>query len=219
VALHTDLHEMINAAPFTGKRRLVALVGAPASGKSTLAEALAKRDQHIQVIPMDGFHLDNNLLSDRGMLHCKGAPDTFDVAGFLHLVRRLRTEDEVIFPTFDRSRDLSIAGAGAIRPATETIIVEGNYLMLDQPHWQELARLWDLSISIDVELQVLRRRLLQRWADHGLSQAEAAEKTNGSDLPNAKLVHENSLPCDVVIAGDQILMASPAAPSAIIQNE
>jgi len=91
--------------------------------------------------------------------------------------------------------------------------------MLDQPHWQELARLWDLSISIDVELQVLRRRLLQRWADHGLSQAEAAEKTNGSDLPNAKLVHENSLPCDVVIAGDQILMASAAAPSAPIPNE
>jgi len=61
--------------------------------------------------------------------------------------------------------------------------------------------------------------LLQRWADHGLSQVEAAEKTNGSDLPNAILVHENSLPCDVVIAGDQILMASPVAPSALIQSE
>lgn len=210
---------MLNAAPFIGKRRLVALVGAPASGKSTLAEALAERDQRIQVVPMDGFHLDNTVLSARGILHRKGAPQTFDVAGFLHLVERLRTEDDVIFPLFDRSRDLSIAGVGAIRPGTQTVIVEGNYLMLDQPHWRDLARLWDLSVRIDVPFQVLRQRLRQRWADYGYGQAEAAEKANTNDLPNARLVHENSLQCDVVIAGDHILIASPSAPATTKNRE
>lgn len=200
----TDLLELIKAAPFIGKRRLIALVGAPASGKSTLASALAERDQSMQVVPMDGFHLDNAVLSDRGVLHRKGAPETFDVSGFLHLVERLRTEDDVIFPLFDRSRDLSIAGAGAIRRSTETIIVEGNYLMLDQPGWRDLACLWDLSVRIDVPFQVLRGRLLQRWVDYGYSQTEAAGKASGNDLPNAKLVHENSLQCDVVIAADQL---------------
>lgn len=200
----TDLLELIKAAPFIGKRRLIALVGAPASGKSTLASALAERDQSMQVVPMDGFHLDNAVLSDRGVLHRKGAPETFDVSGFLHLVERLRTEDDVIFPLFDRSRDLSIAGAGAIRRSTETIIVEGNYLMLDQPGWRDLACLWDLSVRIDVPFQVLRGRLVQRWVDYGYSQTEAAGKASGNDLPNAKLVHENSLQCDVVIAADQL---------------
>ena len=158
----------------------------------------------MQVVPMDGFHLDNAVLSDRGVLHRKGAPETFDVSGFLHLVERLRTEDDVIFPLFDRSRDLSIAGAGAIRRSTETIIVEGNYLMLDQPGWRDLACLWDLSVRIDVPFQVLRGRLVQRWVDYGYSQTEAAGKASGNDLPNAKLVHENSLQCDVVIAADQL---------------
>ncbi|MCD2312758.1 phosphoribulokinase [Pseudosulfitobacter pseudonitzschiae] len=206
----TDLFERIKATPFTGKRRLVALVGAPASGKSTLAEALAQKDPSIQVVPMDGFHLDNAILSDRGTLHRKGAPETFDAAGFVHLVGRLKTEDGVVFPLFDRSRDQSIAGAGAVRPDTETILVEGNYLMLDTAPWQKLAPLWDLSVKIDVPLAVLRQRLLQRWTDHGYTQAEAAEKADSNDLPNATFVLENSLQCDVVVTTDHVTDAPPS---------
>ncbi|WP_254655983.1 phosphoribulokinase [Sulfitobacter sp. 20_GPM-1509m] len=209
----TDLFERIQATPFTGKRRLVALAGAPASGKSTLAEALAQKDPSIQVVPMDGFHLDNAILSDRGTLHRKGAPETFDAAGFVHLVGRLKTEDGVVFPLFDRSRDQSIAGAGAVRPDTQTILVEGNYLMLDTAPWQKLAPLWDLSIKIDVPLAVLRQRLLQRWTDHGHTQSEAAEKADSNDLPNATFVLENSLQCDVVVTMDHVTDAPPSPPT------
>tara|TARA_R110000787_G_scaffold130869_1_gene242810 strand:- start:147 stop:800 length:654 start_codon:yes stop_codon:yes gene_type:complete len=215
----TDILGRIEATAFSGKRRLVALVGAPASGKSTLATALAARSDSIQVVPMDGFHLDNAILYERGLMHRKGASNTFDSAGFVHLVRRLKTEDDVVFPVFDRTRDLSIAGAGAIRPETTTLIVEGNYLMLDQPHWRDLAPLWDLSVRIDIPLDVLRQRLLQRWLDHGHDRAEAAEKTNRNDLPNATFMLEKSLPCDVVISGDQILNTATTAPSSIFKVE
>ncbi len=209
--MHDDLLERLRATPFTGKRRLVALVGAPASGKSSLAKALTERDPGIQVVPMDGFHLDNAILSERGLAARKGAPETFDVAGFLHLVRRLKTEDDVVFPLFDRSRDQSIAGAGAIRPETGTIIVEGNYLMLNQPRWRDLAPLWDLTVQIDVPLGELRQRLLHRWADHGFGPAEAATKADANDLPNATFVLENGLRCDVVVANGRIVTTAPPA--------
>lgn len=152
---------------------------------------------------MDGFHLDNALLIERGLLCRKGAPETFDAAGFIHLIRRLKTEDDVVFPRFDRSLDMSIAGAGIIRPETTTILVEGNYLMLDQPVWRDLRQIWDFSVGIDVSLQVLEQRLLQRWIDHGYTPQDAQAKAEGNDLPNAKLVLENAYPCDIVIAQDQ----------------
>jgi len=151
---------------------------------------------------MDGFHLDNALLSERGLLSRKGAPETFDAAGFIHLIRRLKAEDDVVFPRFDRSLDMSIAGAGVIRPETTTILVEGNYLMLDQPVWRDLRQIWDLSVGIDVSLQVLEQRLLQRWIDHGYTPQDAQAKAEGNDLPNAKLVLENAYPCDIVITQD-----------------
>jgi pantothenate kinase len=111
-----DLAELILAAPRSGRRRLVALAGAPASGKSTLAEALASelRSQRCatQVVPLDGFHLHNQILIDRGLLPHKGAPDTFDAQGFAHLIGRLHDDPEVYYPVFDRARDIAIAGAG-----------------------------------------------------------------------------------------------------------
>lgn len=197
------LARRIGAAAYTGKRRIVALAGPPASGKSTLAETLERNDSIMQVVPMDGFHLDNSLLTERGLLSRKGAPETFDVAGFIHLIRRLKTEDDVVFPRFNRSLDMSIAGAGIIRPETTTILVEGNYLMLDQPVWRDLRQIWDLSVGIDISLQVLEQRLLQRWIDHGYTPQDAQAKAEGNDLPNAKLVLENAYPCDIIIAQDQ----------------
>ncbi len=197
------LARKIGAVAYTGKRRIVALAGPPASGKSTLAETLERNDSTMQVVPMDGFHLDNALLIERGLLSRKGAPETFDVAGFIHLIRRLKTEDDVVFPRFDRSLDMSIAGAGIIRPETTTILVEGNYLMLDQPVWRDLRQIWDLSVGIDVSLQVLEQRLLQRWIDHGYTPRDAQAKAEGNDLPNAKLVLESAYPCDIIIAQDQ----------------
>ena len=194
----------IKAAPMRGKRRLVAVAGAPASGKSTLAEVLAAADASFCMVPMDGFHLDNGVLRDRDLLHRKGAPETFDVAGLRHLVTRLAQEDEVIYPSFDRRLDRAIAGSGVVGPAIETVILEGNYLLLDRPGWRDLAALWDLSIRLDVPAEVLETRLMQRWLDHGYSPQDATRKVHQNDMLNANTVIADALPADITLTPDDV---------------
>lgn len=193
------LAETIRSTPFEGRRRLVALAGPPASGKSTLAEEIAAQDPTFRVVPMDGFHLDNAILDARGMRARKGSPPTFDVAGFVHMVRRLATEDEVVIPAFDRALDKSINAAAVVGPEIDTVIVEGNYLLLDAPGWRDLMPLWDYAIQLDVAEDVLRDRLLQRWLSYGFSEAEARAKADANDLPNALYVKAHSLRPDLTV--------------------
>ncbi|MHA6263841.1 nucleoside/nucleotide kinase family protein [Arenibacterium sp. CAU 1754] len=198
------LTALIGDVPAKGRRRMVALAGAPASGKSTLAAALMAHDPALTVVPMDGFHLDNTLLAPRGLLERKGAPETFDVAGLVHLVRRLASGEEAVFPIFDRALDKAIAGAGVIDPDCETIVVEGNYLLFDKPVWRDLSALWDLTIRLDVPRDELHARLIGRWEGHGLDPETARRKAEMNDLVNADLVMDCSLPSDLTL-GESIL--------------
>jgi pantothenate kinase len=187
-------------------RVLVAIAGPPASGKTTLADELARRlnAQKCQtvVVPQDGFHLDNQVLKERGQLNRKGAPQTFDGAGFVHMVRRLKERVDVAVPTFDRTRDISIAGARIVTASAEVIIVEGNYLLYDDAPWFNLASLWTLSVRLDVPIEELRARLIQRWLSHGLSRAAATRRATTNDVPNAQSVLDNALPATLTLAPD-----------------
>lgn len=183
--------------PASERRQLIALAGPPASGKSTLAEEVARNIPNACVVPMDGFHLDNRILATRSMLAHKGSPETFDVDGFRHLLIRLQQDEEVIYPLFDRGLDCAIAGAGRIDASIRTIIVEGNYLLLDAPSWRKLRSLWDLSVYLSVSQQILRQRLMKRWRDHGFSEADAATKVDKNDLPNALAIGENLIKPDM----------------------
>ena len=104
----------------------------PAAGKSTLAAELVTRlnagDEIASLVPMDGFHLDNLILQKRGLLDRKGAPETFDGIGFVRMIERLGRDAEVVIPTFDRARDIAIAGAAVVGPQHRIAVVEGNYL-------------------------------------------------------------------------------------------
>lgn len=174
------------------ERILVGISGAPGAGKSTLSQALStklNKSEHVAaVIPMDGYHLDDSLLENLGLLKRKGAPETFDFAGFKHLLLRIKNEDEVVYPVFDREREISIAGAGILKKNIRIVIVEGNYLLFDEKPWSCLSKLWDYSVFLDVELTVLEQRLVDRWIDHGFSRAEAQQKAVGNDIQNAKRV-------------------------------
>lgn len=190
----------IKAAPQAGKRKLVALAGPPASGKSTLAaDLVAALGPTAQMVPMDGFHLDNALLEPAGLLPRKGAAQTFDGAGFVHLIRRLQAEDDVVYPSFDRTRDISVAGTGRVTAQCEIVIVEGNYLLFDVNPWRELAGLWDISIRLDPGIEVLRDRLVSRWLQHGHSEEEAIARAEGNDLANARAMAEVALPADITL--------------------
>ena len=189
----------------TNERLLVAISGAPGSGKSTLSTALSSKlnkSEHVAaVIPMDGYHLDDSLLEDLGLLKRKGAPETFDFAGFKHLLLRIKNEDEVVYPVFDREREISIAGAGILKKNIRIVIVEGNYLLFDEEPWSCLSKLWDYSVFLDVDLKVLEQRLIDRWLDHGFSRAEAQQKALGNDIQNFKRVIASRIQADKIING------------------
>jgi len=187
------------------ERILVGISGAPGAGKSTLSQALStklNKSEHVAaVIPMDGYHLDDSLLEDLGLLKRKGAPETFDFAGFKHLLLRIKNEDEVVYPVFDREREISIAGAGILKKNIRIVIVEGNYLLFDEEPWSCLSKLWDYSVFLDVELTVLEQRLIDRWLNHGFSRAEAQQKALGNDIQNSKRVIASRIQADRIING------------------
>ena len=188
-------------------RTLVAIAGAPGSGKTTLASELGRRlvSQKVPavVVPMDGFHLDNAILEERGLRPRKGAPETFDADGFVHLINRLRENVEVIAPVFDRTRDISIAGAVAIPAKCPVVIVEGNYLMFDEDPWRSLAPLWDITAWVDTPMSTLRSRLIQRWLSLNYSRAAATRRAESNDIPNAERIVLNALPCDLTLTGEE----------------
>jgi pantothenate kinase len=117
--------------------------------------------------------------------------------GLAQLVARLRSEVEVIYPLFDRERDIAVAGAGLVSADCDCVLVEGNYLLFDEPGWRELAALWDVSVRLSVPEDLLRTRLVQRWRDHGLADEAAEDRAERNDLANARRVLAAPLPADL----------------------
>lgn len=195
--------DRILQAPLGPHRRLIAVAGAPGSGKSTLADMLAQRlkadGNPVAVVPMDGFHLDNALLDADGSRARKGAPDTFDATGLTRLVAALQSDQPVVYPLFDRTRDIAIAGAGRVPSNVQTVLVEGNYLLLRDAPWNALAPHWALTISLATPRAVLQERLLQRWLDHGMSREDAMARAIGNDMKNADLIAAGQAPADLTL--------------------
>ena len=188
-------------------RRIVAVVGAPGAGKSTLADALASALPDAAAFPMDGYHYDDGLLIERGLRARKGAPETFDVGGFAHMLDRLRRneEDEIVVPVFDRDIEVSRGSARAIPRAVRTIVTEGNWLLLDEEPWRALRERFDLTVRLDVPMAELERRLLARWTGYGLGGEALRLKLEGNDLPNARRAVEGSVRADLTLAPDGTL--------------
>ncbi|MEI6097079.1 MAG: nucleoside triphosphate hydrolase [Alphaproteobacteria bacterium] len=184
-----------------GKGRfVVAIAGPPGAGKSTLsAELVATLGAGAKVVPMDGFHYDDRVLFARGSRNRKGAPDTFDAHGFFHMLRRLRQEDEVAIPLFDRDLEISRAGADIVTAVDRVLVVEGNYLLLNAPPWPEAAALFDLTVWIEVPEAELDRRLMARWAHYGKTVAQARAWVDGNDMPNIRSVTSGSRKADLVL--------------------
>jgi pantothenate kinase len=185
------------------ERFIVAIAGPPGSGKSTLAERLHEvlPQEKSVVVPMDGFHFDDAVLNDRGLRPRKGAPETFDYAGFAALLKRIRAaEPEIAIPVFDRSMELSRAGAAIVGSDVKFVLVEGNYLLLDEEPWSALAGLFDFSVFVDVQRPELERRLMERWRGHGKSDDDARAWIASNDLPNIERVLARRRNADLVVS-------------------
>jgi pantothenate kinase len=201
------LADAIRAKHADKGRILVAIVGAPASGKSTLSDRLYHHlggdKAGAAVVPMDGFHFDNAVLEERDLLERKGAPETFDVGGLKRTLNALREtpSEDICVPLFDRSLEISRGSARVITPNHAIILVEGNYLLLDQTPWNQLHTLFDLSIYLDVPQEKLRLRLMERWRSFGFDDEVARTKAERNDLPNAVTVARLSKLADIVVTG------------------
>jgi len=149
---------------------------------------------------MDGYHFDDAVLNARGHRPRKGAPFTFDAGGFEHLLRRIRArEPDIAIPVFDRTMELSRAAADIVRGDTRFILIEGNYLLLDEAPWTRLKPLFDFSIFIDVPHDELRKRLIQRWLDHGFDMDYARNWIASNDDLNIAHVLAHRAPADLVV--------------------
>ena len=199
--------DLLAAVDASSGRFLLGITGPPAAGKSTLAEALAAAvgAQHgagfAVVAPLDGFHLSNQTLDRLGLRAVKGAPQTFDAAAFVGLLRRLREEpaSTVLWPDFDRAAEATVPEAIPIDPEARLVITEGNYLLLVQPWWREVRQLLDEVWYVDALRDVLRHRLIERQIAGGRPEAEAVRHVDESDLPNAELVARTEHLADKVI--------------------
>ncbi|GAB3920699.1 nucleoside/nucleotide kinase family protein [Microlunatus endophyticus] len=188
-----------------GRRHLLGIAGAPASGKSTLAAELVaelggSHPGRVALLGMDAFHLAQVILDRRGQAEIKGAPVTFDAVGYLRLLERITGTDETVYaPVFDRGIEDSIAHAVEITPQTSLIITEGNYLLLDDEPWRQVRRALDEAWFIELDEAVRQQRLLQRHLSFGHEPGEARERTYGSDQRNAELINAKLLTPDVWI--------------------
>ena len=183
----------------TPSRRILGITGEPGAGKSTIAAALAAR-LGAALLPMDGYHLPQARLVELGRRDRMGAPDTFDVEGFVRTLTALRADGTVRAPSFDREVEEAVADAIEIRPAERLVIVEGNYLLLGSGGWERVAGLLDVTFFVGVDHDIRLSRLIERHVRFGKTPQEARTWSLGPDEANARLIAATAPRADHVIA-------------------
>lgn len=204
-----DMIQVILGRGAVEKRTLTEIVGTPGSGKSTLAGQLTDALKRLApnsaiVVPMDGNHYDDIVLDARGIRDRKGSPDVFDVASFRHMLVRLQndTEEQIAIPLFDRSLAMARHGAQIIDRNVRPLIVDGNYLLLDQAPSGVLREIFRTTVMVDAKVPTLRDRRMRRWVGLGIDAEEVGRKVEGNDLPDAELVVNGSAAAEFVVPAE-----------------
>lgn len=186
-----------------GRRAVLGVTGAPGAGKTTFAEYLvdALGATRVAHVPMDGFHLADVELDRLGRRDRKGAPDTFDAAGYAALLRRLHEDrDDVIYaPAFERDLEQPIAGSIPVPREARLVVSEGNYLLLDDGDWAGVRAQFDEVWYCDLDADERLRRLVARHERFGKDHDAAVAWATGSDQRNAELVAGTRRRADLVV--------------------
>jgi pantothenate kinase len=183
-------------------RTIIGIAGPPGAGKSTVAAALVRElGPSAVLVPMDGFHLSNQVLESSARRDRKGAPDTFDAAGYVALLRRLRTPcaDIVYAPTFRREIEEPIGASIPVPPDASIVMTEGNYLLLDTHPWRQIRDLLDAVWYLEVDDAVRVERLIARHIEFGKAPDAARAWVERSDQRNADIVAASAHRADLVL--------------------
>ena len=183
----SDIATWISEHP---EARIVGIVGPPGSGKTTVAQDLPA---HLTVphcvVPMDGFHYPQDTLRAMGRRDRMGAPDTFDTQALADLLARVKNRTEpVVFPEFDRTIEEPIPGSITVMPEDQLVVLEGNYLLVDDADWAPIGELLDLCIYVDIPEDLRLSRLTKRHVDFGKSLSDATEWVARVDQANARVI-------------------------------
>ena len=184
-----------------GRRAILGVSGPPGGGKSTLARVVADAlGDAAALVPMDGFHLAQKELVRLGHRDRMGAADTFDAAGYVALLERLRAATGTVYaPEFRRPPEEPIAGAIPVGPEVPLIVTEGNYLLLDEGDWAAVRPLLDEAWYVEMDEDTRLRWLIARHVEFGKTAEEARAWVMRSDQANAAVVAATRERADVVV--------------------
>ncbi|MEU9450134.1 nucleoside/nucleotide kinase family protein [Streptomyces sp. NPDC048277] len=201
-----DLLGRARALAGRGSRVILGIAGSPGAGKTTLAEHLVRElngggEPWVAHVPMDGFHLADAELERLGLRDRKGAPATFDAAGYAALLRRLHEDrDDVVYaPGFERVLEQPIAGALPVPPTARLVVTEGNYLLLADGLWARVRPALDEVWFCEIEEAERIRRLVARHEEFGKGHEQAVTWVAGTDQLNADLVASTRDRADLVV--------------------
>lgn len=203
------------------KRIVIFLAAPPAVGKTTLSQFLEnlsrnnKQFEEIQGIGLDGFHYSNEFLikhtieknGERIVLKSiKGAPETYNYKAVEEKLKKIKDEN-IMWPIYNRK--LHDVEKDKIRIEKNIILIEGNWLLLNEDNWKELKKLSDYSIMIIAEKKLLKDRLITRKIMGGISKKEAEEFYEKSDKKNIERVLNKIVKHDLTLEmesdGDYII--------------
>jgi pantothenate kinase len=202
-----DLLRRARALAGGGRRALLGIAGSPGAGKTTLAGDLVRAltgtgEPWVAHVPMDGFHLADVELDRLGLRDRKGAPETFDAAGYAALLRRLRDgaeETTVYAPGFERVLEQPVAGAIPVPPSARLVVTEGNYLLLGGGSWTRVRSALDEVWFCELPEPERLRRLIARHERFGKGHEEAVAWVMRSDQPNAALIEATRDRADLLV--------------------